>query len=179
MPFDKKYIRFIDSSYKTLFHLPDGGRIRLTRPDGRQLEHVCHFIDEYHTKVGSYAYHICEFAEHMERSGTKYEPVDYIRDPEFYKKHFFLADEKSSGPVYRIIDETEAYGFAYASKGAPKGKKYCIFIKVPDGPGRGRIGKVTQWGGALKDIRPKDWGFDLARIKAVTQRPRPRDEPER
>ena len=27
---EKKYIRFINSDYETLFHIPDGGRIRIT-----------------------------------------------------------------------------------------------------------------------------------------------------
>ena len=31
-------------------------------------------IDEYHTEVGSNLYHICEFAERMERNGHAYEP---------------------------------------------------------------------------------------------------------
>ena len=51
---EKKYIRFISSDYKTLFHLPDGGRIRITYPDREPAERVCRFIDEYHTDVGGY-----------------------------------------------------------------------------------------------------------------------------
>ena len=72
---EKKYIRFINSDYKTLFHLPDGGRIRITYPDREPADRVCRFIDEYHTEVGSCVYHICEFAERMERSGAACEPV--------------------------------------------------------------------------------------------------------
>ena len=71
---EKKYIRFINSDYKTLFHLPDGGRVRITYPDGRQADRVCRFIDEYHTDIGGYHYHICEFAELMERAGNTYVP---------------------------------------------------------------------------------------------------------
>ena len=40
MPEEKKYIQFINSDYKTLFYLPDGGRIRITYPDGKQLDKV-------------------------------------------------------------------------------------------------------------------------------------------
>ncbi|MCX4373868.1 MAG: hypothetical protein OSJ58_19035, partial [Dysosmobacter sp.] len=47
----KKYIRFINSDYKTLFHLPDGGRVRIIYPDGRRADRVCRFIDEYHTDM--------------------------------------------------------------------------------------------------------------------------------
>ena len=32
------------------------------------------FADEYHTEIGSNIYHICEFAERMERNGHTYEP---------------------------------------------------------------------------------------------------------
>ena len=71
---EKKYIRFINSDYKTLFHLPDGGRIRITYPDREPAERVCRFIDEYHTDIGGHHYHICEFAERMEQIGAKYEP---------------------------------------------------------------------------------------------------------
>lgn len=51
---EKKYIRFINSDYKTLFHLPDGGRVRIIYPDGRRADRVCRFIDEYHTDIGGY-----------------------------------------------------------------------------------------------------------------------------
>lgn len=71
---EKKYIRFINSDYETLFHIPDGGRIRITYPDREPAERVCRFIDEYHTAVGNCHYHICEFAERMEKNGATYEP---------------------------------------------------------------------------------------------------------
>ncbi len=77
---EKKYIRFINSNYETLFHIPDGGRIRITYPDRAPAERVCRFIDEYHTDIGGYHYHICEFAERMEQIGAKYVPLDYVRN---------------------------------------------------------------------------------------------------
>lgn len=70
-----KTIRFIDSSYHTLFTVPDGGNIVLTTSDGERMVRSCKFLDEYHTQVGSFnIYHICEFAEKMERAGTTYAP---------------------------------------------------------------------------------------------------------
>ena len=170
---EKNYIRFINSDYKTLFYLPDGGRIRLTLSDGGQVDRVCRFIDECHTVVGNSHYHICEFAECMERNGTKYEPLDYIRDMEFYRKHFFDCDEADKGPAYYIIDETETHGFAVAPKGAGKGKKYCVFEMVPDGY-RSWPGAVVMWGGSLREIRPQDWGLNLAKINGITQKPKAR-----
>lgn len=67
-------IRFIDSNYKELFRIPDGGKIVVTSSWGERNEHVCRYIDEYHTEVGNNLLHICEFAERMERNGATYEP---------------------------------------------------------------------------------------------------------
>ncbi len=170
---EKKYIRFINSDYKTLFHLPDGGRIRITYPDGEPVDRVCRFIDEYHTAVGNYHYHICEFAERMEQIGAKYEPLDYIKEPEFYDKHFFMAAKESRGPAYYVIDTTDTHGFAFAPMGAGKGKKYCVFERTQEGY-RFKYGEVVRWGGSLQEARPQDWGFNMAKIKAVTQKPKKR-----
>ena len=41
---------------------------------GEKAEKTCRYIDEYHTEVGSSLYHICEFAERMERNRHTYEP---------------------------------------------------------------------------------------------------------
>lgn len=67
-------IRFIDPNYKELFRIPDGGKIIITTSWGEKSEHSCRFIDEYHTEVGNYLYHICEFAERMAKNGATYEP---------------------------------------------------------------------------------------------------------
>lgn len=68
-------IRFINSKYDELFKINDGDSIRITYPDGEVLDRQCFYIDEYHTKIGSNVYHICEFAEVMERNGNRYEPM--------------------------------------------------------------------------------------------------------
>ncbi|NBI11934.1 hypothetical protein D1641_18375 [Colidextribacter sp. OB.20] len=180
MPAKKhSYIRFVDGEYQTMFHLPDGGRIRITYPDGSKRDRACRFIDICHTNIGGHSYHIFEFAQHMERIGARYEPLDYIREPAFYPKHFFAADEKAPGPAYYIIDTTETHGFAYAPNGAAKGRKYCIFDLRTNERGSLRFGKVVMWGGTLKELYPKDWGFNPKKISAATQRPRKRAEPER
>lgn len=69
-----KMIRFIDSQYNALFFVPDGGNIVLTYSDGEKLTRPCKYLDEYHVQIGSNIYHICEFAEKMERNGTTYAP---------------------------------------------------------------------------------------------------------
>lgn len=69
-------IRFIDSSYQEKFRLEDGGRIRVTTIDGNVKERTCRYIDSYHVEVGDYLYHICEYGEMCETSGTKVDPVE-------------------------------------------------------------------------------------------------------
>ena len=71
-------IRFIDSSYKEKFRIPDGGRIRITYPDGERREETCRYIDPYHVEVGHGAlnlFHICQFAELMEDNKAVIEPL--------------------------------------------------------------------------------------------------------
>ena len=70
---DGKEIRFIDSHYKDLFHIPDGSCVQIHYPDETVVK-PCTFIDEYHTQIGYNAFHICQFAELMERNGSTYKP---------------------------------------------------------------------------------------------------------
>lgn len=67
-------IRFIEPDYKEKFCIPDGGKIVVTTGWGKKIEHTCRFIDEYHTEVGNHLYHICQFAELMQKNGSEYEP---------------------------------------------------------------------------------------------------------
>jgi hypothetical protein len=71
---ERKDIRFINSHYEEIFKIPDGGFITITRNDGEQIIRECIFIDETHTSIGGHIYHICQFAEMMERSDNKYTP---------------------------------------------------------------------------------------------------------
>lgn len=78
-------IRFIDSSYRELFRLQDGGKIRITWPDGEKEEKRCRYIDSTHLEVGSgplNIYHICEFAERMEGGNARIEPVEGLMQKE-------------------------------------------------------------------------------------------------
>lgn len=176
---EKKYIRFINSHYKTQFHLPDGGRIRILYADGEQADRVCRFIDEFHTQIGISVYHIDEFAELLARSGAEIKPLDYIREPEFYRKCFPDRSQDSPGPAYYIIDETEDYCLAFAPKGAAKGRKYCVCGKIPDGPSHYRVGEPIRWGSSLKNVEAAWWGFNMEKVKAITQRRKTKDGPER
>ena len=68
---DGKDIRFIDSHYKDLFRIPDGSCIQIDYPNETVVK-PCKFIDEYHTQIGNNVFHICQFAEIMERNGARY-----------------------------------------------------------------------------------------------------------
>ena len=72
---DKKKICFIDSSYNPLFYIADGENVVLTYSDGERAVQPCKFLDEYHTQVGNNIFHICQFAEIMERNGSTVIPM--------------------------------------------------------------------------------------------------------
>ena len=75
----RKEIRFIDSRYNELFRVKDGDSVKFTSGfDGEVQTLKCRFIDEAHlTLIGKYRndYHICEFAEILERNGSECEPI--------------------------------------------------------------------------------------------------------
>ena len=71
----EKGIRFIDSHYKELFRIPDGGRVKIHYSWNEDQIRTCRYIDDYHVEIGSNPYHICEFAERMEYGGHTCEPV--------------------------------------------------------------------------------------------------------
>lgn len=77
-------IRFIDSGYKELFRIPDGESIIVTDRDGKTQDYACRYIDECHLEVGRNLYHICEFAEFMERVGCTYAPKEQPLPPMCY-----------------------------------------------------------------------------------------------
>ena len=70
----QRNIRFIDSGYNTLFHIPDGGNLAIARFDGGERTYPCQYIDSHHVLIGTETLHICEFAEIMERNGSVYRP---------------------------------------------------------------------------------------------------------
>lgn len=74
-------IRFIDSRYKDLFWLPDGGYLQMDSASGTFIS-PCTYIDEHHTQVGRNVYHICQLAETLERNGTTYQPEPEIMGDE-------------------------------------------------------------------------------------------------
>ena len=68
----KQGIRFITPGYKEIFRIPDGDSIRIFTGGGETRDRICRFIDETHFEITSgYSntlYHICEFAERLEKT---------------------------------------------------------------------------------------------------------------
>ena len=71
----RKGIRFIDPSYKELFRIPDGEKIRILYSDGEKADCVCRYIDDYHLEVGDHLFYSAEFAERMQANGSKAIPL--------------------------------------------------------------------------------------------------------
>ena len=74
-------IRFIDSRYNDLFWLPNGGFIQVDYPDETVIKQ-CVFVNPYHTQIGYNVFHICEYAERMERIGATYQAEPEIMGDE-------------------------------------------------------------------------------------------------
>ncbi len=66
-------IRFFTSDYRELSRLPDGGTIMVEYPD-RQFAAKCEYVDEYHTRVDGEIFHICQFAELLQRNNGSCRP---------------------------------------------------------------------------------------------------------
>ena len=71
----EKGIRFITPHYKEKFRIEDGDMVRIKRFDGKEFDRVCRYIDDCHVEIGTELYHICQFAELMERNGNSVIPL--------------------------------------------------------------------------------------------------------
>lgn len=78
---ESKTIRFITSSYTTLFELPDGEFVQITTPE-RTYSQQCSYIGTYHFRLGFFTFHICQFAEIMEKNGCTYIPEPDVCEKE-------------------------------------------------------------------------------------------------
>ena len=104
----KDDIRFINSGYEEQFRIPDGGTIQVEYPD-RTFSAKCEYIDDYHTYVGSEVYHICQFAEVLERGGGVCRPEPELEAEQAAWKigwNAYLAVECGAGHWdYHLYDE--------------------------------------------------------------------------
>ena len=73
-------IRFITPDYKEKFRFADGEKIRIIGADGNFRDRICRYIDDTHFETegefGGTLYHICEFAELCEQTGSQVIPLD-------------------------------------------------------------------------------------------------------
>ena len=104
----KDDIRFINSGYEEQFRIPDGGTIQVEYPD-RTFSAKCEYIDDYHTYIGSEVYHICQFAEVLERGGGVCRPEPVLDAEQAAWKigwNAYLAVECGAGHWdYHLYDE--------------------------------------------------------------------------
>lgn len=104
-------LRFIDSGYNEQFRLPNGGGIEVEYPD-RTFSAPCEYIDDYHAYIGTEVYHMCQFAEVLERGGGVCRPEAVIEaDAAAWKIGWdkFLAVECGAGQWdYHLYDSQMA-----------------------------------------------------------------------
>lgn len=71
----RRGVRFIDPDYNVLFRLPDGGSIVIKYQNGDKDVRNVRYIDDYHMEIGYDIYHICEYAEKLQRIGATVKPL--------------------------------------------------------------------------------------------------------
>ena len=77
-----KDIRLINSHYDDLYRVPNHGVIQVDRSDGSSYTARVEHLDDYHFDLGEYGnvYHICQFGEMMERTGSTAYPEIQTQD---------------------------------------------------------------------------------------------------
>lgn len=104
----KNDIRVIDSSYNEQFRIPDGGYLQVTYPD-HVFSVKCEHIDDYHAYYGGEVYHICQFAEIVERGGGTVQPEPELEaDQAAWQlgwRNYLSVEATEDGWDYSIYDE--------------------------------------------------------------------------
>jgi hypothetical protein len=109
---EEKMIRFIDPQYNTLFKIPDGGSIVVTRPNGEQSIGICKYLDETHVAVNGSCYHICQFAEIQQRNGATVEPE---KEPEMVGGHYRIIHRIPVGDKVYVLGHSPTAVQPYAT----------------------------------------------------------------
>lgn len=71
----RRGIRFINPNSDELFRVPDGGSVVVEYKDGEKDIKTVRYIDDYHVEIGWDIYHICEYAEKLQRIGATVRPL--------------------------------------------------------------------------------------------------------
>ena len=125
----RKGIRFITPEYEPLFTLDDGDKIRITRSNGEYQDYTCRYIDQTHLEVGNDLYHICQFAEIMEKGHCAITPLRASLPESCYT--FLLTEESHIGIIkkgefgYYPSDLSTVYG--------QEGKDFVAELNRQDG----------------------------------------------
>lgn len=106
---EERSIRFITSNYDELFRLPDGGKVRIEYPDQSFIA-PCTYIDDYHAQIGGEVYHICQFAELLERGKGKASPEpEMLQDQAAWQlahREYLSIRATEGGWEYSIYDKS-------------------------------------------------------------------------
>ena len=114
-------IRFIDSSYNELFRIPDGGSIVLIHQDGEENIAECKYLDGTHLDLNGTCWHICQFAELIERNGATVRPDT----------------EQEANCGYRILQRKYAGNIVFKLGYNPNAvQKYVTWQSYTDNPTR-------------------------------------------
>lgn len=102
-------IRFITSKYDELFRIPDGGKVKIDYPD-RSFVAPCEYVDDYHTRIGGEIFHICQFAEMLERGNGKVSPeAEMLKDQAAWQlahREYLSIHATENGWVYSVYDKS-------------------------------------------------------------------------
>lgn len=102
-------IRFITSNYEELFRIPNGGKVQIDYPD-RSFVAPCEYIDDYHTRISGEVYHICQFAEILERGNGVVSPEpELLKDQAAWqigRKEYLSIRATDDGWDYSIYDRS-------------------------------------------------------------------------
>ena len=102
-------IRFITSNYEELFRIPNGGKVQIDYPD-HSFVAPCEYIDDYHTRIGGEVYHICQFAEILERGNGVVSPEpELLNDQAAWQighKEYLSIQATDDGWDYSIYDSS-------------------------------------------------------------------------
>ncbi len=106
----KKMIRFITPEYKERFHIPDGSYIRVRYDWGDAVLKPCKYLDDYHVQVGCCTYHICQYAEMMQKNGHRYDQEPVIEGSEAAWRvgndRYLFLQQNDGGYGYTLLDGT-------------------------------------------------------------------------
>lgn len=151
-----KGINFIYPNYSPKFNLEDGDHIVVRDADGTEMVQDCRYIDQYHFQIGNLTFHICQYAELLERNGATVIPYrDSLPD-----KCYIYVDTRD---IYAIVtkgkDGYEPFEQAkYPDK--ERNREYVAKLNKELGVTDKQVGAMTMaamFGWADKDADPRSF----------------------